>query len=189
MSISDYINDANRQEYKPGKMTIEELKKLVGDIFIGDRQLNRPVTIHTGIGGAYTFDYYMAKESGLISKHMTKKHGRLMRIMGMGLAMGKVVDENGIVWMVGRVNGKGYYFSNMHQKVPVARKEDKRFRVWEYALETGASVIRNWAWPTKYAEQYAAFKEKHDAKAQAKLTGVRIKGTVSPEDYWQYHDY
>lgn len=184
MSILDHINGANRQEYKPGKMTIEELKKLMGDIFIGDRQLNRPVTIHTGIGGAYTFDYYMAKESGLISKHMTKKHGRLMRIMGMGLTMGKVVDENGIVWMVGRVNGKGYYFSNMHQKAPISRPENKRFRVWEIALENGWPVIRN-NWEVKYPDTYAYYKERHDVR----VSRTPRKGTWTKEQGDMYRGY
>lgn len=182
------LNDDRSKKvgYDPKSFTIDKLREVISAMYT-TREPYQPVILHTGIGGMYTFDYLMGLEYGVLKPYMTKKHGRLMRIIGMGLRLGgKVVDENGIVWMVGWVKDKGFYFSNMHEKAPIARKEHKRFNTWEWSLAHGLPPELQ-PWPSKYADTYAYYKEKHDTKAEAKRSGQRRKGTVDPQDYWKYH--
>lgn len=172
---------------KPVDLSPENVKKTFEELFTNRKQ-NPPmgITIYTGIGGVYMFDYALAEQTGMITPHMTKKHARFVRLMGMSLH--KAVDENGIVWMIGKVKGKGYHFSNMHQKAPTHRPLHARFTNWEYSLSQG--------WPTVYLgpgvhESYAYFREKRRLKMEAKATGQRIKGTRYDDKEWQayYHGY
>lgn len=167
-----------RQQYDPKKMTIDAFKKMFSGMF-EQRAPGSHVVLYTGIGGMMTWDYCMANESGVLSTHMKKHHGKFTRLLGMGL--NKAVDENGIVWMIGRVKGKGYYFSNMQQRTSSKRKRDTRFIDWEAALHQSLEPMRR-DWPARYPDQYQYHKEKHNERKEATRTGIRRKGTLTAEE-------
>lgn len=176
--LDDMMKKVQREQYNRGDLSIDRLKEVFDALFYRKREPNRPFVIHTGIWGMYTFDYYTAMESGVISHHMTKQHGKLMRMMGMGMNPGKVVDENGIVWMTGRIKGKGWYFSNMHQRTSPARTTSTRFRIWVWALERQEEPARK---PfTTYGYDTAI--ERYREKLEARRTGIRRKGTLTPDE-------
>lgn len=177
MSILDDMNKSRKPvEYKT--LSLEDLKKKMGEIFYTPRQPHQPVTIYTGLYGMYAFDYAFATVSGILKPHMTKKHARFVYLDGMGLH--NAVDENGIRWMIGKVKDKGYYFTNMEQRMPKSRPVTRRFVYWETAVKNGVSP--SYVRFVIAGDSYGHFLDKHLEKKEAKRTGIRRKGTLSPEE-------
>lgn len=169
MSILDDMNKSRKPvEYKT--LSLEDLKKKMGEIFYTPRQPHQPVTIYTGLYGMYTFDYAFAAVSGIIKPHMTKKHARFVYLDGMGLH--HAVDENGIRWMIGKVKDKGYYFTNMEQRMPRTRVKHTRFVDWEKTHTHYDRPINK--------EYMLEMIQKHQEKVEARRAGIRRKGTLSP---------
>lgn len=125
MSILDDMK-GSAQPYKGGQLSLEKLKEIMTGMY-ETNPAPRTITIHTGIGGLYTFDYCIADEGGMIAPHMKTAHAHLVRLDGYRAA----VDENGLRWMFGWVKGK-LYWSNMHQLCPKQRRPmPTRFIEWE----------------------------------------------------------
>lgn len=168
-----------KEPYDHYSFTMGKFKEIF-DALYKNREPDRPIVIHTGLGGMMTFDYCLADQSGLLSSHMKKQHGKFTRLLGTGLH--KAVDENGIVWMIGRVKGKGYYFSNMEQKTSPARHTSTRFRIWNWSLELGEEPPRKPFTTYGYDEAIQRYREKKEAK----IAGIRRKGTWTPEQGAMY---
>lgn len=167
--------------YDPQSFNLKSLRELIAGLLVKDPP-PRTIILHTGLGGMYTFDYALASESGVISCHMTKKHARLLYLVGMGL--NSAVDENGIRWMIGRVKGKGYYFSNMKQKMPKTRRRFNRFNDWEVLLRF---LSPNTEMPhlTKYSEANMEWAQERYQRHLRKKTGTN-RTPISEAPYGRY---
>jgi len=115
--------------YRTGKFSMDDFRAMMDKLY-ESKPPAKGVTIYTGIGGMYTFDYAIAKETGFIAPHMEKSHAKLLRMDGYRRA----VDVNGIRWMYDWVKGK-LYWSNMHQLCPKQRRPmPTRFIDWEAGI-------------------------------------------------------